>query len=223
MFAETAGVSEQLEGLLEAHCMLCGSIRGLDVGDEGAHLPLGLTGGWREQTLIALVQRTRANRLCHWQNGDLEGSANEINKKKHVCWSNTPATQKVSGLFDFQKHLSIFGALQTSKYALFLIKQEKWGKLYSLSLTLSCSSMALRMTSAESRAIWSWVSVTDAPWSTITTMCLDWGRTEDTYTGLQEYMYKYSNSCQDQTLDCTVIYDPQPKRIWTHTVRASVQ
>lgn len=41
------------------------------------------------------------------------------------------------------------------------------------------------MTSAESRAIWSWVSVTDAPWSTSTTMCLDWGRTAATYTGLQ--------------------------------------
>lgn len=52
--------------------MLCGSIGRLDVGDEGAHLPLGLTGGWREQTLIALVQRTGANRLRHGQDGDLE-------------------------------------------------------------------------------------------------------------------------------------------------------
>lgn len=65
LFAEAAGVSEQLEGLLEARCVLRGSIRGLDVGDEGAHLPLGLTGGWREQALIALVQGTGANRLCH--------------------------------------------------------------------------------------------------------------------------------------------------------------
>lgn len=65
LFAETAGVSEQLEGLLEARCVLCGSIRGLDVGDESAHLPFGLTGGRREQTLITLVQRTGANRLCH--------------------------------------------------------------------------------------------------------------------------------------------------------------
>lgn len=72
LFAETAGVPEQLEGLLEARCVLCGSIRCLDVGDEGAHLPLGLTGGWREKTLIALVQRTGANRLCHGQDGDLE-------------------------------------------------------------------------------------------------------------------------------------------------------
>jgi len=47
LFAETAGVTEQLEGLLEARCMLGGSIRGLDVGDEGAHLPLGLAGGGR--------------------------------------------------------------------------------------------------------------------------------------------------------------------------------
>lgn len=65
LFGETAGVSEQLEGLLEARCVLCGSIRSLDVRDESAHLPLGLTGGWREQTLIALVKRTGANRLCH--------------------------------------------------------------------------------------------------------------------------------------------------------------
>lgn len=65
LFAEAAGVAEQLEGLLETSCMLRGSIRSFDVGDEGAHLPLGLTGGWREQTLVALVQRTGANRLCH--------------------------------------------------------------------------------------------------------------------------------------------------------------
>lgn len=65
LFAEAAGVSEQLEGLLEASCVLCGSVRRLDVGDEGAHLPLGLTGGRRQQTLVALVQRTGANCLRH--------------------------------------------------------------------------------------------------------------------------------------------------------------
>jgi hypothetical protein len=40
--------------------------------------------------------------------------------------------------------------------------------------------MALRMTWAASLAIWSWVSVTEAPWSRITTMCLDCGRTVET-------------------------------------------
>lgn len=78
LLAEAGGVSEQLEGLLEACCVLCGAIRGLDVGDEGGHLPLGLAGGWRQQTLIALVQRTGANHLCHGQNGDLERSDDEI-------------------------------------------------------------------------------------------------------------------------------------------------
>lgn len=65
LLAEAAGVSKQLKGLLEARCMLCGSIRSLDVGDEGAHLPLGFSSGWRKQTLIALVQGTGADRLCH--------------------------------------------------------------------------------------------------------------------------------------------------------------
>ena len=67
--------------------MLRGSIRGLDVGDEGAHLPLGLAGSWRQQTLVALVQRTGTNRLCHGQNGDLERSDNEIKwRKKPRQW-----------------------------------------------------------------------------------------------------------------------------------------
>lgn len=65
LLADAAGIPDQLEGLLEARCVLRGSIRRLDVGDEGAHLPLGLAGGRREQTLVALVQRTGANRLCH--------------------------------------------------------------------------------------------------------------------------------------------------------------
>lgn len=52
--------------------MLRSSIRGLYVGDEGGHLPLGLTGGRGEQTLVALVQRTGADRVCHRQNGDLQ-------------------------------------------------------------------------------------------------------------------------------------------------------
>lgn len=40
------------------------------------------------------------------------------------------------------------------------------------------------MISAASRAIWSWVSVTEAPWSMITTICFDCGLTAETYTGL---------------------------------------
>lgn len=80
LFGEAAGVSEQLEGLLEARCMLGGSVGGLDVRDEGAHLPLGLAGGRREQTLVALVQRTSANRLCHRQDGDLEKVVQKIQK-----------------------------------------------------------------------------------------------------------------------------------------------
>lgn len=52
--------------------MLRGPIRGLDVGDEGGHLPLGLAGGWGEQALVALVQRTGADRVCHRQNRDLQ-------------------------------------------------------------------------------------------------------------------------------------------------------
>lgn len=55
LLAVTAGVSEQLEGLLEAGCMLRGSVRGLDVRHEGAHLPFGLAGGWRQQTFVTLV------------------------------------------------------------------------------------------------------------------------------------------------------------------------
>lgn len=64
LFAQTAGVTEQLEGLLETSSMLGRSIRCLNVRDEGVHLPLGLAGGRRQQTLIARVQRTGANCLC---------------------------------------------------------------------------------------------------------------------------------------------------------------
>lgn len=107
--------------------------------------------------------------------------------------------KKKSGFFDIPKHLSIFGAF-------FLIKQGRRYWVYSPSLTLSCSSMALRMTNAESLAIWSWVSVTEAPWSTITTMCLDWGRTADTYTGLQENRTNtHKHAYQDQTWLCNCL------------------
>lgn len=57
--------------------MLRGSIRGLDVGDEGAHFPLGLAGGWGEQALVALVQRTGADGVRHRQNGDLQEEEEE--------------------------------------------------------------------------------------------------------------------------------------------------
>lgn len=80
LFGETAGVAQQLEGLLEAGGVLRSSIRGLDVGDEGAHLPLGLAGGWGEQALVALVQRTGAHRVGHGQNGDLQ---EEEEKERH--------------------------------------------------------------------------------------------------------------------------------------------
>lgn len=72
LLGEAAGVPQQLEGLLEASRVLRGSVRSLDVGDEGAHLPLGLTGGRRQQALVALVQRAGANRFAHRQDGDLE-------------------------------------------------------------------------------------------------------------------------------------------------------
>lgn len=71
LLGEAAGVPEQLEGLLEPRGVLRGSIRSLDVGDEGGHLPLGFAGGWGEQAPVALVQRTGADRVCHRQNGDL--------------------------------------------------------------------------------------------------------------------------------------------------------
>lgn len=46
------------------------------------------------------------------------------------------------------------------------------------------------MISAASRAIWSWVSVTEAPWSMITTICFDCGLTAETYTGLPTHRHK---------------------------------
>lgn len=65
LLGEAAGVAQQLEGPLEAGRVLRGSVRGFDVGDEGAHLPLGLAGGRRQQALVALVERTGANHLAH--------------------------------------------------------------------------------------------------------------------------------------------------------------
>lgn len=72
LFGETAGVSEQLEGLLEPRGVLRGSIGGLDVGNEGGHFPLCLASRWGEQTLVALVQRTGADRICHRQDRHLQ-------------------------------------------------------------------------------------------------------------------------------------------------------
>ncbi len=57
-------------------------------------------------------------------------------------------------------------------------------------LTLSCSSMELRMISAASRAIWSWVSVTEVPWSMITTYVSTAALTAETYTGLPTHRNK---------------------------------
>jgi len=68
--------------------------------------------------------------------------------------------------------------------------EREWWWQWCHFLTLSCSSMELRMISAASRAIWSWVSVTEAPWSMITTICFDCGLTAETYTGLPTHRDK---------------------------------
>ncbi|TNN34050.1 hypothetical protein EYF80_055786 [Liparis tanakae] len=69
------------------------------------------------------------------------------------------------------------------------------------------------MTSAESLAICSWVSVTEAPWSTITTMCLDWGATADTYTGLEEHASRIRlptmhQHYQEGSFPCAGVFTP---------------
>lgn len=88
VLAEAAGVSEQLEGLLEARCVLCGTVRGLDVGNESAHFPLGLAGSRRQQALVALVQRTRANCFGDWKDGYLQGKDGEecVREKRGEHW-----------------------------------------------------------------------------------------------------------------------------------------
>lgn len=52
--------------------MLGRAVQRLDTANEGGHLPFCLTGGWRQECLIALVKRARPDCVCHRQHGDLE-------------------------------------------------------------------------------------------------------------------------------------------------------
>lgn len=64
--------SNQLERLLKPHGVLCGAIRGLDAANEGGHFPFRLTGGGRQERLVALVQRAGSDSVSHSQHRDLE-------------------------------------------------------------------------------------------------------------------------------------------------------
>lgn len=65
--AHAAGVPQKLKGLLEAHGMLGSAVRGLNAVNKRAHLALGLTGGRRQEALVALIQGTGPNRISHRQ------------------------------------------------------------------------------------------------------------------------------------------------------------
>lgn len=67
-----AGASNQLECPVKAHCMLGGTVRGLDTANKCGHFPFCLTGGWGQVSLIALVQRAGPDGICHSQHRNLE-------------------------------------------------------------------------------------------------------------------------------------------------------
>lgn len=71
LFANVAGVPQKLEGLLEAQGMLGGAVRGFNVVNESGHFPLGLTGGWGQKALVALIQGTGTNSVSYCQHRDL--------------------------------------------------------------------------------------------------------------------------------------------------------
>lgn len=64
--------SNQLKCLLKSHRMLGRTVQRLDTANKGGHFPFCLTGGWRQERLIALVERARPDGVCHSQHRDLE-------------------------------------------------------------------------------------------------------------------------------------------------------
>lgn len=67
-----AGASNQLERPMKPYCVLGGAVGGFDTANKCGHFPFCLTGGWRQVRLIALVQRTGPDGVCHSQYRNLE-------------------------------------------------------------------------------------------------------------------------------------------------------
>ena len=95
-FGAIVCASNQLKCLLKSHRVLGGAVQGLDAADEGGHLPFCLTGGWRQERLIALVKGARPDGVCHRQHGNLEGKTH-MHRQTKTCYS---AKEK---RFTFQK------------------------------------------------------------------------------------------------------------------------
>ena len=83
--------SNQLKCLLKSYCVLGGTVQRLDATNEGGHLPLGLTGGRRQERLIALVEGASPDGVRYSQHRDLE------ERKRRV------ATLPCKGYFIFQR------------------------------------------------------------------------------------------------------------------------
>lgn len=48
--------SNQLKCLLKPYCVLGRTVQRLDAANEGGHFPFCLTGGWRQECLVTLVE-----------------------------------------------------------------------------------------------------------------------------------------------------------------------
>lgn len=52
--------------------MLGRTVQRLDAANEGGHFPFCLTGGWRQECLVTLVERASPDGVCHSQYRDLK-------------------------------------------------------------------------------------------------------------------------------------------------------
>lgn len=99
----------QLKCLLKSHGVLGRTVQRFDAADEGGHLPFGLTGGWRQKRLVALVQGAGPHRVCHSQHWDLGGGKRKalippwkgVDGCLFICFLNSRRARGVRKLTDF--------------------------------------------------------------------------------------------------------------------------
>lgn len=99
----------QLKCLLKSHGVLGWTVQRFDAADESGHLPFGLTGGWRQERLVALVQGAGPHRVCHSQHWDLGGGKRKpfilpwkgVYGCLFICFLNSRRARGVRKLTDF--------------------------------------------------------------------------------------------------------------------------
>lgn len=89
--------------------MLGRTVQRFDAADEGGHLPFGLTGGWGQERLVALVQGAGPHNVCHRQHRDLDGRKRKplilpwkgVGCCLFICFLNSRRAGGVRKLTDF--------------------------------------------------------------------------------------------------------------------------